>query len=67
MNVLRAIYRYWAALLFVGVLVQIGFAGYGAFFASTALKHKGDTSATMRSTTPGASTSAGDTSSSTRP
>jgi hypothetical protein len=40
---LRAIYAYWAALLFVGVLVQIGFAGYGAFFVSERLDHKGRT------------------------
>jgi hypothetical protein len=31
---LRTIYRYWAALLFVAVLVQIGAAGYGAFNAA---------------------------------
>jgi hypothetical protein len=42
-QVLRAIYRYFAALLFVGVLVQIGFAGYGAFFVSASLEDKGDT------------------------
>jgi hypothetical protein len=42
-KVLRAIYKYWASLLVVGVLVQIGFAGYGAFFASNQLEDKGDT------------------------
>jgi hypothetical protein len=31
MQALRAIYRYWAALLFLAVLVQVGAAGYGAF------------------------------------
>jgi hypothetical protein len=40
---LRAMYAYWAALLFVGVLVQIAFAGYGAFFVSNRLGDKGDT------------------------
>jgi Family of unknown function (DUF6220) len=40
---LRTIYRVWAGLLFVAVLVQIGFAGYGAFFTSSVLKDKGDT------------------------
>jgi hypothetical protein len=42
-NALRAIYRYLSALLVLGVLVQIGFAGYGAFFASSQLEDKGDT------------------------
>jgi hypothetical protein len=40
---LRAIYNYWAILLFIGVLTQIGFAGYGAFFVSANLEDKGDT------------------------
>jgi hypothetical protein len=31
---LRTIHRYWAALLFAAVLVQIGAAGYGAFYAA---------------------------------
>ena len=43
MKALRAIYKYWAALLFLGVVVQIGFAGYGAFFVSSQLEDKGDT------------------------
>jgi hypothetical protein len=38
---LRAIYDYLAVLLFVGVLVQVGFAGYGAFFASAVLEDEG--------------------------
>jgi hypothetical protein len=33
-NALRTIYRYWAALVFLAVLVQIGAAGYGAFNAA---------------------------------
>jgi hypothetical protein len=40
---LRAIYKYWVALVAVGVLVQIGFAGYGAFFVSASLGDNGDT------------------------
>jgi hypothetical protein len=39
---LRAIYKYWAGLLVLAVLVQIGFAGYGAFFVSNHLGDKGD-------------------------
>src|SRR5262249_38004722 len=34
---------YWAGALFVAILVQIGFAGYGAFFVSSQLEDKGDT------------------------
>ena len=37
-NAFRALYRFWAALLFVDVLVQIGLAGYGVFFVD----HKAD-------------------------
>jgi hypothetical protein len=33
-QVLRTIHRYWAALVFVAVVVQIGAAGYGAFYAA---------------------------------
>ena len=43
MQALRAIYRYATIVVFVGVLVQIGFAGYGAFFVSSQLEDKGDT------------------------
>ena len=28
---MRAVYRYWAAIVFLAVVVQVGFAGYGAF------------------------------------
>jgi Family of unknown function (DUF6220) len=31
---LRAIYRYWTAVVFLAILVQIGAAGYGAFYAA---------------------------------
>ena len=30
---LRTAYRWWVAILFLGVIVQIGLAGYGAFYA----------------------------------
>ena len=43
MSVLRTIYRYGAAVVFVAVLVQIGAAGYGAFDTANHLKDKGDT------------------------
>jgi hypothetical protein len=33
-NALRAIYRYWLALLVAAIVVQIGSAGYGAFYAA---------------------------------
>jgi Na+/proline symporter len=29
---MKAIYRWWTAIVFVAVLVQIAFAGYGAFY-----------------------------------
>ena len=29
---MRAVFRWWAVVVFVGVVVQIGFAGYGAFY-----------------------------------
>ena len=29
---MRAVFRWWAALVFVAVIVQIAFAGYGAFY-----------------------------------
>ena len=41
MKVLRAIFKYWAALIFVAVIVQIGAAGYGAFYAAHKLDDKG--------------------------
>jgi hypothetical protein len=40
---LRAVYKYFSALLVLGVLVQFGFAGYGAFFTSAVLDDKGTT------------------------
>jgi hypothetical protein len=40
-SALSAIYKYFSPLVFLGVLVQIGFAGYGAFFGSASLDDKG--------------------------
>jgi heme A synthase len=33
-NILRAIYRFWAMLIFAAVIVQVALAGYGAFSAA---------------------------------
>ena len=41
MNAFRAIYKYWSAVIAVGVLVQIGAAGYGAFYAAHKVEDKG--------------------------
>ena len=42
MRVLRAIYKYWSTLIIIAVVVQIGAAGYGAFYGAEKLKDKGD-------------------------
>jgi len=34
MRGLQAVYRFWTALVFVAIVVQIGAAGYGAFYAA---------------------------------
>lgn len=34
MTAVRSIFKWWVGILFVGVLVQIAFAGYGAFYAA---------------------------------
>lgn len=39
----RALYRWWSALLFLLIIVQVGFAGYGAFFAASKLEDEGAT------------------------
>ena len=31
---MRSLYRWWATIVFVAVIVQVGFAGYGAFFVA---------------------------------
>jgi hypothetical protein len=41
--VVRALYRWWSALLFLLILVQVGFAGYGAFYAANKLEDEGST------------------------
>lgn len=39
----RALYRWWSALLFLLIVVQVGFAGYGAFYAANKLEDEGST------------------------
>ena len=41
MKALGTVYRYWVALLVVAVLVQIGAAGYGAFYVAEKLDDEG--------------------------
>jgi len=43
MRILRAIYKYLMTAIAVAVVVQIGAAGYGAFYAAEHLKDDGDT------------------------
>jgi hypothetical protein len=43
MRVVRAIYKYFMTVIAVAVVVQIGAAGYGAFYAANHLKDDGDT------------------------
>jgi hypothetical protein len=33
----KTVYRYWAWLVFAAVVLQVGFAGYGAFFVANAV------------------------------
>ena len=40
---MRAIYRIWATLLFILVIVQVGLSGYGAFYAANKLEDEGST------------------------
>ena len=40
---MKTLYKWWAGLLLVCVTVQIGFAGYGAFYAANKLDDKGTT------------------------
>jgi hypothetical protein len=39
----KTLYKWWAGLLLVCVIVQIGFAGYGAFYAAHKLEDDGTT------------------------
>jgi Family of unknown function (DUF6220) len=47
-NSLRAIHRYWVQILFVAVIVQIGAAGYGAFYADTKLGNSNSSTITEK-------------------
>jgi hypothetical protein len=38
---MRAVYRYWSLLLVLAVVVQVGFAGYGAFSVVNDVDDKG--------------------------
>jgi predicted TIM-barrel enzyme len=38
---MRAVYRYWSWLVFLAVIVQVGFAGYGAFSVVADVDDKG--------------------------
>lgn len=31
---MRAVYRWWATIILLGIVVQVGFAGYGAFYVA---------------------------------
>jgi hypothetical protein len=42
-RILRAIYKYWSTVIIIAVIVQIGAAGYGAFYGAEHLKDEGDT------------------------
>jgi hypothetical protein len=39
----RQVYRYATVVVFLGVLAQVGAAGYGAFYTANKLDDKGDT------------------------
>jgi hypothetical protein len=43
MRAFRGIYRFWVSLLTLAVVVQIGFAGYGAFDTASKLDGEGKT------------------------
>jgi amino acid transporter len=40
---MRAVYRWWTAIVIVAVLVQIGFSGYGAFYVVNKADKAGET------------------------
>ena len=40
---MREVYRYATVVVFLGVLAQVGAAGYGAFYTASKLDDKGDT------------------------
>lgn len=39
---MKTLYKWWVALLFVAIIVQIGFAGYGAFFVAGKVEDEAD-------------------------
>lgn len=39
-NSMRAVYRFWAMLIFAAVIVQVAAAGYGAFYAARKVGEK---------------------------
>ncbi len=43
MGALRTIYRYWAWLVFAGIVIQVGLAGYGAFYVANKVDGEGKT------------------------
>jgi heme A synthase len=43
MNAFRTIYRFWVTILTAAVVLQIAFAGYGAFDAADKLSSEGNT------------------------
>ena len=45
---LRVIHRYWVQVLFLAVIVQIGAAGYGAFYADTKLGNSNSSTITQK-------------------
>ena len=40
---MQTLYKWWAGLMLVAVVLQIGFAGYGAFFVASKLDDDGKT------------------------
>ena len=40
---MRTVYWVWSMILFASIIVQIGFAGYGAFYAANKLDDEGST------------------------
>ncbi|MFL5918587.1 MAG: DUF6220 domain-containing protein [Gaiellaceae bacterium] len=51
MQALQTIYRYWAAVLLLGVIAQIAAAGYGAFYSAERLDVEGNQHKTINDDT----------------
>lgn len=45
---LRTLYRYWVTIILLAVIVQIGAAGYGAFYADTKVGHNTNNTITQK-------------------